>query len=67
MGGWGVCVHYASGLEAVFHWQALEVQRHAQALPVPWGPYGGSTEVKMRVWLAERQKESGRVAVSFCP
>lgn len=39
----------AQGTAALIKWRALEIQRLRDAMPVPYGPYQGWSEVKMRV------------------
>ena len=57
----------AHGIAALAQWRALEIQRHRDAMPVPYGPYHGWSEVKMRVWLAEGRAELAGLAASFHP
>lgn len=57
----------AAGIEAVLYWHVLEAERHLGEHPVPCGPFGGWTEIRMRVWLARRREELAGLAGSSCP
>lgn len=57
----------AAGVEAVLYWHVLEAERHRGEHPVPCGPFGGWTEVRMQAWLARSRRELAGVEEVFCP
>ena len=57
----------AAGIEAILRWHMWKAERHLGQHPVPCGPYGWWTEVRMRVWLARRRGQLAGVEEEFRP